>query len=83
MVELTKQQKEFYKTTLDTTEKEIKNLEEDIERELAAVKERLAELQNRKKAARQMYDAACTILKVENKLKKMDKTSADKKAEMP
>ena len=39
-----------------------------IEEELAKVKDRLAELQNAKKASRQMYDAACMRLGVPNDL---------------
>jgi len=82
-VELTKQQKDFYKTTLETTEKEYKELELEVERELAAVKERLNELQARKKQIRQIYDAACAMLKVENKLSKLDKSGgAEKKQEL-
>lgn len=80
MAELNKQQKDFYKNALETTEKEIKDLEAEIERELAAVKEKLNDYQARKKNARQIYDAACAILKVENKLSKLDKSGGgDKK----
>ncbi len=83
MTELSKQQREFYKNALETTEKEYKDLELEVERELAAVKERLNELQARKKHARQIYDAACAMLKVENKLSKLDKSGgADKKQEL-
>ena len=39
-----------------------------IEEELAKVKDRLAELQNAKKASRQMYDAACMRLGIANDL---------------
>lgn len=39
-----------------------------IEEELAKVKDRLAELQNAKKASRQMYDAACMRLGLPNDL---------------
>lgn len=83
MVELSKQQKEFYKNALETTEKEYKDIEAEVERELAAMKEKLHELQARKKHARQIYDAACAMLKVENKLSKLDKSGGqDKKQEI-
>lgn len=59
---LTEKQKEFYENTLDVTRKEIEDLDNMIENELAKVKERLADLQNAKKAALQMYDAACLRL---------------------
>ena len=40
-------------------------IDELIEKELSMVKERLAELQEKRKAAVQMYDAACTMLGIE------------------
>ncbi len=44
------------------------DLDRQIEEELAKVKDRLAELQNAKKASRQMYDAACMRLGIANDL---------------
>ena len=41
------------------------------------MKERLAELQNAKNAAKQIYDGACKILGVENDLDKEEDASAD------
>lgn len=65
---LTEQQRKFYENTLGVTKAEIEDLDRQIEEELAKVKDRLAELQNAKKAARQMYDAACMRLGVPNDL---------------
>ncbi len=65
---LTDEQKSFYENTLTVTRQEIEELDEAIERELAKVKDTLAELQAAKKAARQMYDAACQRLGVPNEL---------------
>lgn len=65
---LTEQQRKFYENTLAMTKQELEELDEQIEAELAKVKDRLAELQNAKKAARQMYDAACMRLGVPNDL---------------
>lgn len=65
---LTDEQKTFYENTLTVTRQEIEELDEAIERELAKVKDTLAELQAAKKAARQMYDAACQRLGVPNEL---------------
>ncbi len=59
---LTDEQRRFYENTLTVTRTEIEELDEAIERELAKVKDTLAELQAAKKAARQMYDAACQRL---------------------
>ena len=67
---LTKEQQQFYQTTMDMTRKQIGDLNAQIEEELAKVKERLAELQNAKNAAKQIYDGACKILGIENDLEK-------------
>ncbi len=65
---LNDQQRKFYENILSTTRQEIEELDRAIEEELAKVKDRLAELQNGKKAARQMYDAACLRLGIANDL---------------
>lgn len=65
---LNEEQRRFYENTLSVTRREIEELDNQIEAELAKVKDRLAELQAGKKAARQMYDAACLRLGVPNDL---------------
>ena len=65
---LTDQQRSFYENTLSVTKSEIADLDRQIEEELAKVKDRLAELQADKKAARAMYDAACKRLGIPNEL---------------
>lgn len=65
---LSDQQRQFYENTLNIVKGEIDELDRQIEEELAKVKDRLAELQNAKKASRQMYDAACLRLGVPNEL---------------
>ena len=65
---LSEQQRKFYESTLEMTRQEITDLDAQIEEELAKVKDRLAELQNAKKASRQMYDAACMRLGIPNEL---------------
>ncbi|HVR69666.1 MAG TPA: hypothetical protein VMT87_02370 [Vicinamibacteria bacterium] len=74
---LSKEQTEFFQTTLDTTKKQIEGLNVQIEAELSKVKEQLAELQNAKDAAKQIYDSACRVLGVENDLEKEEDASAD------
>jgi ElaB/YqjD/DUF883 family membrane-anchored ribosome-binding protein len=76
-VALSKEQTEFFQTTLDMTRKQIGELNGQIEEELSKVKERLAELQNAKNAAKQIYDGACKILGIENDLDKEEDASAD------
>jgi ElaB/YqjD/DUF883 family membrane-anchored ribosome-binding protein len=61
-------QRKFYENIHSTTRQEMEELDRMIEEELAKVKDRLAELQNAKKASRQMYDAACMRLGIPNDL---------------
>ena len=68
MMSLSEQQRKFYENTLAVTKQEMDELDRMIEEELAKVKDRLAELQNAKKASRQMYDAACLRLGIQNDL---------------
>jgi len=65
---LSDEQLKFYKHTLEVTRKQVLDLNLQIEEELAKVKERLAELQSAKLAAKQIYDGACKILGLENDL---------------
>lgn len=65
---LSETQRKLYENTLVMARQEIGDLDHMIEEELAKVKDRLAELQNAKKAARGMYDAACLRLGVTNEL---------------
>ena len=67
---LSKEQSQFYQQTLEMTRKQINDLNSQIEEELAKVKDRLADLQAKKNAAKQIYDGACKILGVENDLEK-------------
>jgi ElaB/YqjD/DUF883 family membrane-anchored ribosome-binding protein len=70
---LTEQQRKFYETTLQVTKQEIGELKEQIEEELAKVKDRIAELQNAINASKQMYEAACQRLGVPNDLENEDR----------
>jgi hypothetical protein len=69
---ISKESMQFYQQTLEVTRKQIADLNSQIEEELARVKERLAELQASKNAAKQIYDGACKILGVENELEKVE-----------
>ena len=71
------QQRKFYENTLQVTKQEIGDLDRQIEEELAKVKEALADLQNAKKAARQMYDAACLRLDIPNDLAEEDEDDSE------
>ena len=74
---LSEQQRKFYENTLAVTKQEIADLDRQIEEELAKVKERLAQLQQGKKAARQMYDPACLRLGIPNDLEAEEEGSAE------
>lgn len=65
---LTDAQRTHYEEILKMERQTILQLDRAIEEELAKVKDTLAELQTSKKAARQMYDAACMRLGVVNDL---------------
>jgi gas vesicle protein len=54
MAVLNDQQRKFYEETRRVTKQEIGELENQIQEELQRVKQRIAELQNAQKAARQM-----------------------------
>jgi DNA anti-recombination protein RmuC len=69
---LSPDQRKFYEHTLEMTRKEISEVEGQIQEELAKVKDRLADLQNAQKAARQMYDAACMRLGIPNDLEEAE-----------
>jgi ElaB/YqjD/DUF883 family membrane-anchored ribosome-binding protein len=66
MAVLTDQQRKFYETTLQVTKQEVNELKDQIEDELAKVKDRIAELQSAINASKQMYSAACSRLGISN-----------------
>jgi gas vesicle protein len=68
MAALSDAQKQFYEEALKQTKQEIQELENQIQEELARVKQKIADLQAGQKAARQMYDAACQRLGIPNDL---------------
>lgn len=65
---LSDQQRKFYEGTLEVTREEINDLKDQVEAELAKVKDRIAELQNAIAASKQMYAAACNRLGIANDL---------------
>ena len=65
---LSEEETRTYRQTLEVAQRQLEEIDEQIEKELSMVKERLAELQEKRKAAVQMYDAACTMLGIESDL---------------
>jgi ElaB/YqjD/DUF883 family membrane-anchored ribosome-binding protein len=73
---LTDEQAQFYRQTLEISKRQLEDLNAAIEEELAKVKDRLAQLQAQKNAAKQIYDGACKILGIENDLEKAEEPEA-------
>ncbi|MEJ2421799.1 MAG: hypothetical protein P8018_08820 [Acidobacteriota bacterium] len=71
---LNDKQKKFYEEALNQTRDEIKDIDQQIEDELAKVKEKLAQLQEAKKAALQMHSAACMRLGVKNEFEEEEES---------
>jgi hypothetical protein len=71
---LSDEQAKFYRQTMEMTQQQINELNGQIEEELAKVKERLADLQSAKNAAKQIYDGACKMLGIENDLEKNEES---------
>ena len=65
---LSDEENRFYQQTLQMSRRQIEEIDEKIEQELAVVRERLSALQARRRAAWQMHDAACTMLGIKNDL---------------
>ncbi len=65
-MDLSKEQRKFYEETREMARKEIEDIDRKIQEELDRVKQRLIELQNSKKATRQIYDGACLRLGVKS-----------------
>jgi hypothetical protein len=65
---LSEEENRFYQQTLQMARRQLEEIDQKIEDELAGVRDRLAALQSKRKAAWQMYDAACTMLGIQNDL---------------
>ncbi len=65
---LTEQQKHKYEMTRQMAKEELEQLDKEISTELAKVKDKLLELQQAKKAVKQIYDGACARMGVKSVL---------------
>lgn len=66
MPELKSEDKSFYESTMKEAKKKIEIIDAKVEEELARVKQLISELQEQKKAVRQIYDGAAVILNLPN-----------------
>jgi len=73
---LTDEQTQFYRQTLEISKRQLDDLNAAIEEELAKVKDRLAQLQAQKNAAKQIYAGACAMLGIENELEQAEQTES-------
>jgi len=68
MVPLTKEEADIFERRLAMVRTQLEGIDQEIERELREVRERIDALQEKRKAALKVYDAACTMLGIENDL---------------
>jgi hypothetical protein len=68
MLPLSKEEAEIFERRLAMVRKQLEGIDQEIEKELREVRERIDALQEKRKAALKVYDAACTMLGIENDL---------------
>jgi hypothetical protein len=68
MLPLSKEEAEIFERRLAMVRKQLEGIDLEIEKELREVRERIDALQEKRKAALKVYDAACTMLGIENDL---------------
>ena len=65
---LTKEESDVFERRLQMAKQQLQEIDAEIERELAQVRERIAALQQKREGPLKMYDAACTMLGIDNDL---------------
>jgi hypothetical protein len=65
---LTKEEMDVFERRLQMAKQQLQEIDAEIERELEQVRERIAALQQKREGPLKMYDAACTMLGIENDL---------------
>jgi hypothetical protein len=74
---LTDQQKQKFEIARQMAREELEQLDKEINTELVRVKERLLELQQAKKAVKQIHDGACARLGVKSLIEMKDLNLSD------
>lgn len=74
---ITKEQEELYRRTMEDVKKQLDHIDEEVEKELAKVRKRLAELQNSKKSLRMVYEGTAKLLGIELETDSEDDQSPD------
>jgi hypothetical protein len=62
---LTKEQEELYKKTMAETEKQLKNIDSQMEEEIQKLRAKLAKIQENKKSIKQIYIGIADLLGIE------------------
>jgi hypothetical protein len=74
---LTEQQKQKFEMARQLAKDELEQLDKEINAELSRVKERLLELQQAKRAVKQIYDGACARMGVKSVIEMKDVNLTD------
>ena len=74
---LSEQQKQKYELARQMAKEELELLDKEMNAELARAKERLLELQQAKKAVKQIYDGACMRMGIKSVLEMKDFSLSD------
>jgi ElaB/YqjD/DUF883 family membrane-anchored ribosome-binding protein len=69
---LSKEQTQYFQTTLEVTRRQIAEINTQIEEELARAQDRLGQLRDAREAAKEIYEVACRALGIENDLEPGD-----------
>ena len=72
MAKLGEENRTFFENTLEEAKKQIEIIDAKIEEELARVKETINQLQEDKKALRQIYDGAALMLGTKNEFEDVE-----------
>lgn len=83
MMTLTKEQEELYKKTMEEAKKQLDTIDEEMEKEIQKIREKLAHLQESKKSFRQIYEGAATLLGVKIEKEELEEDNKGKPAESP
>jgi len=67
-MQLTTEEAQIFERRLQLARQQLDDVDQEVERELKEVRERIAALQEKRKAALKVYDAACTMLGIDNDL---------------
>lgn len=74
---LTEERRKKFEQTRQMAKEELEALDREISEELAKVKDRLLELQQAKKAVKQIYDGACSRMGIKSVLEVSDLNLTD------